>query len=535
MVTTTWIAGSGDWNTASNWSNGVPTAADDAVFSNGSSAFGSDTVTGNGPAASLDVLPTDFTFFAGTHAVGTFTENTFYSSLLGGAAIGFGSATISGGAQPGGAELLVQAGASFGAGPLTLHDADVAVASGVLASPITLVNEAGVSGKTATLSGLISGTGELYLADNVVLANPGNTYSGGTAIGLGGVYDPFRTGLDHVEIGAGTAAGSGPIGLGSGTLTLDPGAVVGPITAANGLPGTAEIDASDQADTVFAGQTGLIYNNGSGRPTIVGGVQPGPGLGGGQPLIFGTMTIQGGTGSVTVFGGNSSGVFHGGTAGNNLLFGGADLSGFPPVEDGGYFQGASAYTPAPVTMYGGGNNDLLVAGGTDNSYPSAVSKANVLVAAGGSETLTGSGSTGRNVFYGGSGADVIAAGGGASTVVAGNGAATISGGSGTAAIFAGAGQDVVLGGTGADYVQAGTGNATLFAGSGMDLIGVVNGQAGGSLVVAGFRPATDRVSAQGYAGAPTVTAAGGNTVLTFSDHTRVTLLGVASLPGSAFS
>ena len=530
MVTTTWTAGSGDWNTASNWSDGVPTAADDAVFANSQAPGGTYTVTGDGAAASLSLLATGDSYsFAGTHPVGTFVDDS-YDQLLGGAGIDFGSATIQGGSQ-----LLLLTGATLGSGALTLDDGTVALASGVLANPLTLVKNDGVSGKTGTLSGLISGAGELHLVDNVVLDNPGSTYSGGTAIGMDDVYDPFRTGLDHVEIGAGTAAGSGPIGLGSGTLTLDPGAVVGPISAAFGLPGTAEVDATDQVLTVFAGPTGLTYNNGGSHATIVGLIQPVSGLGYGQPKIFGSMTVQGGTGSVTVYGGNEGGVFHGGTAGHNLLFGGADLSGFAPVEDGGYLQDGSAYSPGPVTMSGGGDDDLLVAGGTDNSYPSAASKANVLVAGAGRETLTGSGSTGRNLFFGGSGADVIAAGGGASTVVAGIGIATISGGSGAAAIFAGAGTAVVLGGTGADYVQAGAGNATLFAGAGMDIVGVVDGQAGGSLVVSGFRTGTDRISVQGYAAAPVIATDGGNTVLTFADHTRVTLLGVASLPGGAFA
>ncbi|MGI4976953.1 MAG: hypothetical protein ACRYG6_08430 [Janthinobacterium lividum] len=534
MVVTTWIGGSGDWNTAADWSNGVPTAADDAVFAHSVSGYGTDTVTGNGPAASLSILaPGGDQSFAGTHAVGAFVDEN-YGRLLGGGAIGFGAATISGGGQ-----LDVRAGAGFGSGPLTLDFGLLTLQSVVLSSPITLVSSGSVAGKTGTLAGLISGTGELHLGDDVVLANPGNIYSGGTAIGMGDVYGPDRSDLGHVEIGAGTAAGSGPIGLGSGTLTLDPGAIVGPISAAFGRFDPAEIDASDQSATVFVGRKGLVYNNGSGHPTIVGASGPGPGpgygYGDGQPSIFGSMTIQGGTGSITVFGGDEGGVFHGGSAGNNLLFGGADLTGFPPVEDGGYLQDGSAYSPGPVTMFGGGDGDFLVAGGTDNSYASAASKANVLVAAGGRETLTGSGSTGRNVFFGGSGADVIAAGAGASTVIAGIGIATISGGAGAAAIFAGAGSAVVLGGGGADYVQAGAGNATLFAGAGMDIVGVVSGQAGGSLVVSGFRAGIDRVSAQGYAAGPVVASGGGSTVLTFSDQTRVTLLGVASLPGGVAS
>ena len=524
MVTTAWIAGSGDWNTGSNWSNGVPTAADDAVFGPDSSSYYSYTVTGDGPALSLTVIPGQNPSFAGTHATGNFGVNQGLIGLLGSAALSFGSGTVSGNSQ-----LVLSAGASLSSGALTLNFGTLGFTSGVLANPLTLVTSGSVSAKGGTLSGMISGSGVLNLVNDVVLANPGNTYTGGTTIQLGS--------LNHVELAAGHSAGSGAIGLGTGTLTLDPGAIVGPISAGFSIVGHVEIDATDQTLTVFAGPIGLTYNNGGGHGTVVAGIQPvSPyGLGYGQTKIFGSTTVQGGTGSVTVYGGNSGGEFHGGSAGNNVLFGGADLSGFAPVEDGGYLQDGSAFSPTPVTMYGGGDNDLLVATGTDNSYPSAASKANILVAAGGRETLTGSGSSGRNVFFGSSGADVIAAGAGASTIVGGIGIATISGGSGSAAIFAGAGRDVLLGGSGADYIQAGAGNATLFVGSGMDLIGVVNGQAGGSLVVSGFRTATDRISAQGYAAAPVVTTGGGNTVLTFSDHTQVTLLGVASLPGAAFS
>ncbi len=538
MVTTTWIAGSGDWNTASNWSNSVPTAADDAVFASNTTPDGSYTVTGGGAAASLTVTPDpgrSEPYFAGTLTVGTFTEDGVYAHLLGTAALSFASGTITGGAR-----FEVQAGATLGKGALTLDNGTLTGTLGTLANPIALVAGAAVVA-TGTLAGQITGTGVLQLAGNVVLANPSDTYSGGTAIGAGSVFDISSAGLQtRVELAATGAAGTGPLALGSGTLALDQGVTIAAITTAFNY--RAEIDATDQATTVFVGQMPLTYNNGAGHATIVGAIQPGPAFTDEGPDIFGSMTVQGGTGSVTVFGGNSTSLLYGGTAGSNVLIAGADLSAYPSsavaVAHGGYVQGPGfeAYAPGVSTLFAGGNKDLLVASGTDNAQSlSATYGFNTLVAAGGSETLTGAGSTGRNLFYGGTGADVIAAGGGASTVVAGIGSATISGGGGAAAIFAGAGSSIVLGGTGADYVQAGSGNATLFAGSGMDRIGVVDGQSGGSLVVSGFRTATDRISAQGYAAAPVVASSGGNTVMTFSDHTRVTLLGVASLPGAVFS
>lgn len=535
MVTTTWIAGSGDWNTASNWSNGVPTAADDAVFANNPAPGGSYTVSGGGAAASFVITPDPaafYPYFAGTLSVGTFSDSIVSAHLLGSAALSFVSGMITADGQ-----LEVQAGAKLGAGTLTLDNGTLTGTLGALANPIVLVTSNAIAA-TGTLAGLITGTGALHLAGNVVLTNRGNTYSGGTVIGPASATDQsFGSRYDRVELAATGAAGTGPLAVGAGTLTLDRGVTVAAITAA--FSGISEIDATDQATTVFAEQMSLTYNNGAGHATIVGAAQPGPEITGEGPDIFGIMTVQGGTGSVTVFGGNSSSLLYGGTAGNNVLIAGADLSAYAPVgQGGGFVKNASvlAYAPAASTLFAGGNNDLLVASGTDNTQstnPNGVF--NTLVAAGGSETLTGAGSTGRNLFFGGTGSDVIAAGGGASTIVAGSGTTTISGGSASTAIFAGTGTNVVLGGSGADYVQAGAGNATLFAGAGMDLIGVVNGQAGGSLVVSGFRTAADHISAQGYAAAPVVASGGGNTVLTFSDHTQVTLLGVASLPGAAFS
>ena len=535
MATTTWIVGSGDWNTASNWSNGVPTAADTAVFTGAGLAPGSYTVTGNGTAALLSLAGTplvDGPFFAGTLSVGSFTDTTGAlgaddAALLGSAALGFAAATIAGGAR-----FEVQAGATFGGGPITLANGTLTGSYGALTNPISLLGNNSILG-TATLTGSITGTGLLQLEGDVVLANPGNTYSGGTLIGPDG---PFAGADTDVTLTATGVAGTGPIVLG-GTLTLEPGVVVGPITAA--INEYAVVQATDQSGTVFAGSMSLLYENGSGHPTIVGTINPGPEPEGEGPGQFGAMTVQGGTGSVTVFGGNKGGLFQGGSAGHNVLVGGADLSAYPGTHQFSVLiSGGATYVPGPVTLVGGGDGDLLVATGTDNSASYGGQQANVLVAGAGSETLTGSGSSGRNVFFGGTGADVIAAGAGASTVLGGPGSATISGGSGTAAIFAGGGQDVILGGIGADYVQASTGNATLFAGAGADLVGAVHGQSGGSLVVSGFRVGTDQLDLQGYGGGMTgITnsqVANGSTALTLVDGTHITLLGVTNLGAGSF-
>ena len=553
MAATTWTADSGDWNTASNWSGGVPTAGEDALFPHLAQY---DTVVGSGAAASISVTGTGLVgpqvTFAGTHAVGSLLAEGATVILSGLSALTFQSAVVESTAYVGSVSLSgtavavsgntpgilqVSAGATLGTGTITLAGGELDAPAGMLANPVVLsvspfvqvatqfdpsATQPDVIAGFGTLSGAITGTAALQLGGgdgpsngvtSFVLDNAGTFLPGGLR------FDAEQVTLaGRLTVGAVLAA--------SGTLTLGAGVSVGAVTAAT--TGATLIEAAEQGLTVFAGVGLLDLGNGSGRSTVIGAVTPGqtsPTQD--EQTEFGTLSVSGGTGALTVFGGNSGGVIYGGTAGGNVIVAGADLSPYAQVVGGRvvYTNGVTPLFAQAVTIGGGGNGDLLVVAGTLD---------NVVAAAGGNETLTGAGASGSNVFFGGSGADVIAAGGGQDLVVAGAGAETISGGAGGTAIFAGAGSDVILGGAGADYVQAGAGAATLFAGTGAALIGVVAGQAGGSLLVSGFRVGTDHVAARGYAAAPTVASAGGNTVLGFSDHTRVTLLGVATLPGAAF-
>ena len=52
MPTTQWIGGSGSWNDAVNWTNGVPGPADDAIINLGSQT---DTISGGGTLGTLTV------------------------------------------------------------------------------------------------------------------------------------------------------------------------------------------------------------------------------------------------------------------------------------------------------------------------------------------------------------------------------------------------------------------------------------------------------------------------------------------------
>ena len=505
MVTTTWNGGSGDWNTASDWSDGVPTAADDAVLSE----VGEATITGSGSAATLTLAgdPQYVTLLTltGTHAVSTVNVTSGYLELAAPGALSFQSAVIGGGVGGdnlgiGGIDVLP--GATLGSGAITLAGGTLTGVLGQFANSINLAAGRGFDAiyGTGTLSGPITGSAELELG-NFVLTNAANSNSGGVAATDG-----------TVEVATNGAAGTGPLSADGGQLILDAGVTSGPINA--GIYSNAGVSVADGSHTVFAGQGGFSFQNGSGTSLVVGAIQPTTTIQSEIP-VFGALSVTGGTGSVTVFGGNEGGAIFGGTAGGNVIVAGASVASSPVFG-----------SAIPVVIGGGGNGDLLVVAGVQN---------NLVAAAGGNETLTGSGATGNNVFFGGSGADLIVAGSGQDLIVGGTGTATLVGGVGNTAIFAGAGRDLILGGAGGDYIQAGSGNATVFAGTGSDLLAVVNGQAGGSMVVSGFRVGTDHLAARGYASAPQQTTAGGNTVLTFSDNTRVTLLGVASLPGAAFT
>ncbi|MBC7799331.1 MAG: calcium-binding protein, partial [Gemmatimonadaceae bacterium] len=169
---------------------------------------------------------------------------------------------------------------------------------------------------------------------------------------------------------------------------------------------------------------------------------------------------------------------------------------------GGLLQGGTAGNnsllggtgTAGTTMFGGGNGDQLFARGSGTSF---------LNAGVGNETLSGAGSTGNNYF------------------------------------FAGRGNVLIGGGVGNDTIFAGGGSSTVDGGAGTDLIAIVNGSAGGTVLLNGFQAGSpDRVQLQGYAAgeaARAVTAAGSSNTITLSDNTRITFGGVSSVTTTSFT
>ena len=282
----------------------------------------------------------------------------------------------------------------------------------------------------------------------------------------------------------------------SGSLSGAPSTVFGSAGALDYVGGAGLVVLDDGSAsvhdgdvTVFGGSGLLAASNnhtgvfilGSGQSSITGGVA------GSTDVVFGgdaaftytgsleSASVIGGAGSATITGGAGGGYYGGGSDGGNSL----TAIGIGTV------------------LVGGGDNDTLVGAGAGYSY---------LVAGRGNETLIGSlgagGDSGTDRFYLGSGSDAVGLGTGPSQLVTGTGTATIYGGGGGAYLFGGTG--------GADlYVE----------------------QPDSAMAITGFREGTDHVSGGGTI-PPSITTAGGGTVLRFADGATITLNGLSDPSGA---
>ncbi len=197
---------------------------------------------------------------------------------------------------------------------------------------------------------------------------------------------------------------------------------------------------------------------------------------------------------------------------------------------------------------------LTTGGGGD---PVAVDDFSNLVALGSDGETVGINIDGGNdTISGGTGPDVIVGGQrGGNVIVAGSDPETILGSDATnilcrtdlhpAAISLGGGTHRVAAGLEPSFIQAGSGNSTVFAGDGSgsasgDVVAFMNGTAGGTELIAGFHVGSDLLALRGHAGSGTMAGlagcqvAGGSTVLTLADDTRVTLQSVTDLGPSSF-
>jgi serralysin len=255
--------------------------------------------------------------------------------------------------------------------------------------------------------------------------------------------------------------------------------------------GTATVQAATAAGTAGSkvfGEVGggLTYLGGASRDTVVAA-------------------------HATVVGGSAGLCVYGNVPGSSINYEG----GSAPVTVGGAVGSAQAAAGS-----GGG---LLVGGTAGN---------NLLIANGGATVLFGEGN----------GDQLLLENAAPDTALLGPGAETISAvsDSGFVAMYGGTGSDQELGGSGTDIFVAGHGNATLTCGIGTGLLLFEAGQAGGSVTVDDWGHGNDWVEVQGYApGAEAAMLAGaydagGSTVMTLPDGTRVTFSGVPHVSAAQF-
>jgi hypothetical protein len=114
---------------------------------------------------------------------------------------------------------------------------------------------------------------------------------------------------------------------------------------------------------------------------------------------------------------------------------------------------------------------------------------------------------------------------------------TVRLGGGSATISALAGSDAVAGGTGKMTFIEGASTSSVAIGSGASTFDFINGSAGGSLTISGFRLGTDTLHLQGYAGSGigNEQVVGGALQIALTDNTHVTLTGITSTASSIFA
>jgi Ca2+-binding RTX toxin-like protein len=358
-----------------------------------------------------------------------------------------------------------------------------------------------------------------------------------------GQGDVVVLGTGNDTVGAGTAD---TIYGGSGTqviagLPSSPGVVI--------FGGTGQEELIGYRSSITGGSAGSDTILSSGLDTITGGsggtdlIESGVGdtvYGGGandtilagyfwNPYVASSSGeyITGGTGSEFINGVLGNPTIAGGSAGNEIIWGGS----------GDLINGGSG---ANVTI-GGAPGDTITGG----SGPVFID------ASRGNQSIAG-GSAGNETIWAGAG-DTINGGGAANETIGGVPSDTITGGTGSEFIDGGQGQQLITtGSAGFDSIWGGTNDTFVGGAGGQGLIGFVtttgaqaeffsdSGMTASNATdsIGGFSQANgDFILLNGQSATPVVASAqtaNGNTTINFADGSKLTLLGITSINSSFF-
>jgi len=207
-----------------------------------------------------------------------------------------------------------------------------------------------------------------------------------------------------------------------------------------------------------------------------------------------------------------------------------------------------------ASIYGGASPEVLI-GNAGNDFISGGGGSGSIIAGDGNNVIqTGSVSgpfyiltgTGHDTINLGSGSDTVVSEGSATVIgstgqlffqAGGFGNESVVGGSGDATMIGGFGNNVFIAGTGSNFMQAGAGSHDTFVGgSSTDTMGAAgaasalfefdSAHGGGHHTISGFDSVHDTVAVFGYAnGSAVITHPGGDTLISMSDGTQITLSG----------
>jgi hypothetical protein len=345
------------------------------------------------------------------------------------------------------------------------------------------------TGSSVTLTGSaaggdsVLGGGSLFyvaVGDNnmVTFADGANVYQGDSSSG-----DVITGGSGYDAINAGTGSNNTVFsGSGHDTIFLGDTGPGGDIAFLG--DGQSTVISTGLADTIAAEAPGqLIFIQGPATASDLITIQPD------SVGDLGNDTIVLGSASVSIFDSVGGNQIYGGSG--NLTFIGGD--GTSPVAD--TIVGGTG----PVSIFAENGDSITLANDT-------TSLGDIFVAGSGNETLDGGYANGGFAFFG----DTVTADTAVSTSV--------------------------IGGSGTNYFSTGVGNETLDGGSGVNIFNIVDGLTAGAITINDFS-AADSVSFAGDTQdqintiLDNASVSGGNLVLTLTDNTTVTFVGVTSLTG----
>ncbi len=357
----------------------------------------------------------------------------------------------------------------------------------------------GAGADTVTVQGNYSSVAE-RAASTVTLSAWGNSVQGGTGL------------LTVDDLGGGNS-----ISGGAGGLMLSSTQSYDTVSTAAGARDTVSV--GGYADVMAAGNDEItasgLYSNitATGTDSIVSDA-PGAGF-----VLDGSDTLSA-TGDAWVRVGAAAHVAVGAKGAGTVNV---------AVTAGGHLAMSQA-------MPGGGISWVSVSGGASSVSGGGGDYAGIDVTTGGGagvgvKALSGDVTVlaqGADTVWAGVGVvDIRATGTDGVTAYGGAGAVSLIGGAGDDAYVAGSGTADLTLGAGQDSIVFGSGHTTVWGGAGDDVFTAIAGHGGGQDVIAGWA-AGDTLNFQGFAGNPVHrdVVHGGSTVLTLTDGSVITLVGV---------